>query len=115
MPNIDLNVNLATHYSIENNRKLIFPGKHRLKKMTSIRRTVLPLILFLISLQKSNGIEFCDVKTFDSIFNLGHLIYFLRCGEMWTHDPRLDDVGGRPGLRNESQRHRKSDIPTIGL
>lgn len=40
------------------------------------------------------ALPFCETHTMDSVFNLGHLIYFLRCGEMWTLDPRLDNGYG---------------------
>lgn len=55
---------------------------------------ILKLSLGLVVVSRSLATPFCDAKRFDSVFNLGHLIYFLRCGEMWTFDPRLDNGFG---------------------
>ena len=62
--------------------------------MTSIRRLILLSLVSMLCIQYNSCINFCDVKTFDTVFNIGRLIYFLRCGEMWTYDPSLNGWAG---------------------
>ncbi|CAG2120300.1 unnamed protein product, partial [Medioppia subpectinata] len=41
------------------------------------------------------GLPFCDIKSYDSVFNIGHLIHFMRCGQIYTYDPRMNGgIGG---------------------
>ncbi|CAG2114165.1 unnamed protein product [Medioppia subpectinata] len=39
----------------------------------------------------AKGVPFCDTKSMDNVYSVGHLVYMTRCGEVWTYDPRMDD------------------------
>ena len=55
--------------------------------------STLLLLLVIINGLKS-GPKFCDIKAFDSVYNVGDNIEFVRCGEVWTWDPNTKGQKG---------------------
>ena len=54
--------------------------------------------LFIILIGRSDSTYFCDLKAIDNVFNVGHLVYMTRCGEVWTYDPRMYAEKSRGGF-----------------
>ncbi|XP_054152956.1 uncharacterized protein LOC128951718 [Oppia nitens] len=55
---------------------------------------LIAIILTIIASNVTQGLPYCDIKSLDSVFSVGHLIYFIRCGEVWTFDDRIDGGQG---------------------
>ena len=80
-----------------------------------MNRFVIFVSLFSILFCASICLDFCFVQTMDNVFNIGHLIYIQRCGEVWTYDPRIKN--GRGGFFRDymwfafARRHFAQNIP----
>lgn len=59
---------------------------------------ITPCLAFILLILRSESTYFCDLQAIDNVFNIGHLIYMTRCGEVWTYDPRMnpEDDGQDP-------------------
>ena len=59
-----------------------------------MNRFVTTLSVISILICASNCVDFCNVLSIDNVFNIGHLTYLVRCGEVWTYDPRMQKNRG---------------------
>ena len=57
-------------------------------------RVLVSILVSIVWMSGSDCIPFCDIQTVDNVFNIGHLIYITRCGEVWTYDPRMFQYEG---------------------